>query len=195
VVFPALGGPRSSVILKRERRTKTPWNNEGQSKGGAGAKGGTSNAEGCLANQAWKRKNATLEKKSSQHLAGLIIPLMLCRIVSFVFFDGDRPIESRALCIFRHRLPQILASHSQPKNRKKTHTDLKQKFENHEKIRCTSPGQINKNYFPSSKSRIHNRNTFEDKKPALIHKEWDFWHFNGCSSYPHNVEERIQECW
>jgi hypothetical protein len=26
VVFPALGGPRSSVILKRERRTKTPRN-------------------------------------------------------------------------------------------------------------------------------------------------------------------------
>jgi hypothetical protein len=82
---------------------------------------------------------------------------MLCRIVSFVFFDGDRPIESRALCIFRHRLPQILASHSQPKKRKKTHRDLKQKFEHHEKIRCTSLGLIN-NTFLKPKTISHPAN-------------------------------------
>jgi hypothetical protein len=52
-----------------------------------------------------------------------------------------------------------------------------------------------KNYFPSSKSRIHSHKTFLEKKPALIHKEWDFCHFNACSSYPENVEESIQERW
>jgi hypothetical protein len=46
---------------------------------------------------------------------------MLCRIVSFVFFDGDRPIESRALCNFRHRLPTNL-SIPLPTQKKKENT-------------------------------------------------------------------------